>query len=138
MGGSLRCCRRSAAPATGPRLPEVKVPTASAGVITLPAAVLPAPGAVDLKSINPKGDLIWTNMGGSGKGGAAAMAGSGGDFGLGGDDNATSAARPAEAEQPWVSSCVFFLFYFFVFPPFFALLAFPSAFVSPVSLLLCL
>ena len=66
------------APATGPRLPEVKVPTASAGVITLPAAVLPAPGAVDLKAINPKGDLIWTNMGGSGKGGAAAMASAGG------------------------------------------------------------
>ena len=69
------------APATGPRLPEVRVPTASAGVITLPAAVLPAPGAVDLKSINPKGDLIWTNMGGSGKGGAAAMAGSAGSSG---------------------------------------------------------
>jgi len=63
---------------TGPSLPEVRVPTARAGTITLPAAALPAPGSVDLKAINPKGDLIWTNPGGGGAGGAASMAAGGG------------------------------------------------------------
>ena len=35
---------------TGPSLPEVRVPTARAGTITLPAAALPAPGSGDLKA----------------------------------------------------------------------------------------
>ena len=56
-----------------PSLPAIKIPSA-AGVVSLPALPLPRPDQLSLAALgNPKGDLIWTNPGGAGKGGAEGM-----------------------------------------------------------------
>ena len=57
---------------TTPSLPAIKIPSA-AGVVSLPALPLPRPDQLSLAALNPKGDLIWTNPGGAGKGGAEGM-----------------------------------------------------------------
>jgi len=58
-------------PAT-PSLPAINIPSA-AGLVSLPALPLPRPDQLSLAALNPKGDLIWTNPGGAGKGGAEGM-----------------------------------------------------------------
>ena len=83
VNGKVEFKEVAPSPGSGPALPEVVVPTARAGTITLPAAALPAPGSLDLAKINPKGDLIWTNPGGGTAGGAASMAAGGGSVGAG-------------------------------------------------------